>query len=505
MDYKSTNTAEVSLVSNSEHSVQSKNRSFIKRAVTWEISDSEADSDAETKNKDITLCMPAPGLSAAGSGEVFQRETPSVKISKDWLVEDDHGEERALTLPSSHNGLTLLVTPSVGKRRRKKTPEELREERAKAEQQKREREARKLEKYKLKEKRRLEIQSRKEAADVLKCLHPDQCVKYITVCIDPGLLKDVGSDTLMEALESMELRYSIEPQSVSCSITWRREAPSNSSITGLNTVEEDQIVMLAMPNEFLQLVNSMKQEPRELSSGGSSETLDMLAFSLPEQLPGKTATLVVLGLDVYQWCNGHFGFKCWKEEGSWREQLSVCPQTQNRDPQSCLDPAVTPMDIEEALVALQLQKNMGVLFMETWQELGEYITLLTKSVAKRPFKKQCENMAFSFCVEGSWASGIRVEKDGAGLHQVWKRQIQQFNRVSPLMAAAITAKYPSPQLLLQAYRECSMEQEKSNLLADLMVKSSGNDKERRIGPELSRKIYTYMISSNPELILDLNG
>ncbi|XP_064415184.1 probable crossover junction endonuclease EME2 isoform X3 [Latimeria chalumnae] len=207
--------------------------------------------------------------------------------------------------------------------------------------------------------------------------------------------------------------------------------------------------MLAMPNEFLQLVNSMKQEPRELSSGGSSETLDMLAFSLPEQLPGKTATLVVLGLDVYQWCNGHFGFKCWKEEGSWREQLSVCPQTQNRDPQSCLDPAVTPMDIEEALVALQLQKNMGVLFMETWQELGEYITLLTKSVAKRPFKKQCENMAFSFCVEGSWASGIRVEKDGAGLHQVWKRQIQQFNRVSPLMAAAITAKYPSPQLLLQ--------------------------------------------------------
>uniref|UniRef100_H3AZY8 Essential meiotic structure-specific endonuclease subunit 2 n=1 Tax=Latimeria chalumnae TaxID=7897 RepID=H3AZY8_LATCH len=298
-----------------------------------------------------------------------------------------------------------------------------------------------------------------------------------------GLLKDVGSDTLMEALESMELRYSIEPQSVSCSITWRREAPSKcerESITGLNTVEEDQIVMLAMPNEFLQLVNSMKQD----------KSLHASTTHLPEQLPGKTATLVVLGLDVYQ---------------CWREQLSVCPQTQNRDPQSCLDPAVTPMDIEEALVALQLQKNMGVLFMETWQELGEYITLLTKSVAKRPFKKQCENMAFSFCVEGSWASGIRVEKDGAGLHQVWKRQIQQFNRVSPLMAAAITAKYPSPQLLLQAYRECSMEQEKSNLLADLMVKSSGNDKERRIGPELSRKIYTYMISSNPELILDLNG
>uniref|UniRef100_H3AZY9 Essential meiotic structure-specific endonuclease subunit 2 n=1 Tax=Latimeria chalumnae TaxID=7897 RepID=H3AZY9_LATCH len=294
------------------------------------------------------------------------------------------------------------------------------------------------------------------------------------------MLKDVGSDTLMEALESMELRYSIEPQSVSCSITWRREAPSKcerESITGLNTVEEDQIVMLAMPNEFLQLVNSMKQD----------KSLHASTTHLPEQLPGKTATLVVLGLDVYQ---------C--------DQKNYTDQAEDGEHQLFIYLLVASV-WSQALVALQLQKNMGVLFMETWQELGEYITLLTKSVAKRPFKKQCENMAFSFCVEGSWASGIRVEKDGAGLHQVWKRQIQQFNRVSPLMAAAITAKYPSPQLLLQAYRECSMEQEKSNLLADLMVKSSGNDKERRIGPELSRKIYTYMISSNPELILDLNG
>lgn len=42
-----------------------------------------------------------------------------------------------------------------------------------------------------------------------------------------------------------------------------------------------------------------------------------------------------------------------------------------------------------------------------------------------------------------------MEKDGTGLWQVWKRQIQQFNRVSPATAAAIAEAYPSPSLLVQ--------------------------------------------------------
>lgn len=63
------------------------------------------------------------------------------------------------------------------------------------------------------------------------------------------------------------------------------------------------------------------------------------------------------------------------------------------------------------------------------------------------FRREREKTGFSFHLESEWAGGQRVDKAGKGLLQVWKRQIQQFNRVSPDMASAILAAYPSPQLL----------------------------------------------------------
>lgn len=60
-----------------------------------------------------------------------------------------------------------------------------------------------------------------------------------------------------------------------------------------------------------------------------------------------------------------------------------------------------------------------------------------------------ERVELPFCVDGSWASGARVERDGSGLEQVWALQIQQLNRVSPAVASTVTTAYPSPQLLLQ--------------------------------------------------------
>lgn len=44
---------------------------------------------------------------------------------------------------------------------------------------------------------------------------------------------------------------------------------------------------------------------------------------------------------------------------------------------------------------------------------------------------------------------MKVDPSGKGLFEVWKRQIQQFNRVSLEMAEAVVTAYPSPQLLDQ--------------------------------------------------------
>lgn len=63
------------------------------------------------------------------------------------------------------------------------------------------------------------------------------------------------------------------------------------------------------------------------------------------------------------------------------------------------------------------------------------------------FRRQKEQTGFSFCLESEWVGGQRVDRTGKGLLQVWKRQIQQLNRVSQDMASAVLAAYPSPRLL----------------------------------------------------------
>lgn len=97
-----------------------------------------------------------------------------------------------------------------------------------------------------------------------------------------------------------------------------------------------------------------------------------------------------------------------------------------------------------------------------------------------------------------------MDRAGRGLAQVWRRQIQQLNRVSLEMASAIVATYPSPQLLVQAYRQCFSEQECQNLLADIQVRRGEGvtSTSRRVGPELSRRIYLQMTTLQPDLSLD---
>ncbi|KAK1881924.1 putative crossover junction endonuclease EME2 [Dissostichus eleginoides] len=158
------------------------------------------------------------------------------------------------------------------------------------------------------------------------------------------------------------------------------------------------------------------------------------------------------------------------------------------------------VDVEEVLVYLQLCKNISLVFLDGWQEVTNHVCAVTKALSKRPFKLLTERAELPFCVDGSWASGVRVERDGSGLIQVWSRQVQQLNRVSPTVASTVIAAYPSPQLLLQAYQSLDSEEDRKSLLAGLLVKSGG--KERRIGPEISARVYRCLTAQNPQLVLD---
>ncbi|NXL07711.1 EME2 endonuclease, partial [Mesembrinibis cayennensis] len=288
-----------------------------------------------------------------------------------------------------------------------------------------------------------------------------------------GLLKDPGSDAWVEVLRSLDCKYSFEPQAIPCSVTWRRNTPSTLSTPDgpvVKTEEEKEVLVLVEPEDFLKRLFSLTQP----------DLNQVLPLAGLEGCSTKTYSLAVVGLDAYR-----------RYPGS----VPLVAVVQ-----------VSPLSLLlQALVVLQLWGNIDVLFLDTWQEFGQHVSALTKAIAKRPYKRQLESQELPFCAARAWASGVRVEKDGTGLRQVWKRQIQQFNRVSPATAAAIAEAYPSPSLLLRAYEECSTEDEKLLLLSDIPVKSDVSGKDRRVGPDVSRRIYLFMVSTDPDLVLDLSA
>ncbi|KFQ95853.1 putative crossover junction endonuclease EME2, partial [Nipponia nippon] len=357
-----------------------------------------------------------------------------------------------------------------------------------------------------------------------------------------GLLKDPGSDAWVEVLSSLDCKYSFEPQAIPCSVTWRRNTPSTLSTPDgpvVKTEEEKEVLVLVEPEDFLKRLFSLTQPdlnqvlPLAGLEGSSSKTYSLAVVGLDayrRYVPGKRAAVpgkLAEGGDQRIRRGDAFGAELLPLGASvGRQQAKQSPSSQP-GPELALTQEeileVSPLSLLlQALVVLQLWGNIDVLFLDTWQEFGQHVSALTKAIAKRPYnaransnpglalsslsfcRRQLESQELPFCAAGAWASGVRVQKDGTGLRQVWKRQIQQFNRVSPATAAAIAEAYPSPSLLLQAYEECSTEDEKLLLLSDIPVKSDISGKDRRVGPDLSRRIYLFMVSPDPDLVLDLS-
>uniref|UniRef100_A0A3B4T564 ERCC4 domain-containing protein n=1 Tax=Seriola dumerili TaxID=41447 RepID=A0A3B4T564_SERDU len=377
--------------------------SVLRRAKTWEISESEEETDTDTKS-DLNHDESSERATTVSTG---LKEGPSShhkrKTSSATRSESSHTSALPPPRPEGSG------TPSPARKRR--TKEEIEADREKARERKEERERQRVARAQEKEERRQEQQRRREAAENLKSLRPENCLKCLTVCIDPALLQQDGSDILLDTLAAFEWRFSIESQQLPHCITWTRDLPQQGD-DGMGSVEEEQVVLVLGLTDFMDMVISVKT----------------------------------------------------------------------------------------VLVYLQLCKNISLVFLDGWQEVTNHVCAVTKALSKRPFKLLTERAELPFCVDGSWASGVRVERDGSELIQVWSKQIQQLNRVSPAVASTVTAAYPSPQLLLQAYQSLGSEEERKGLLAGLIVKSGG--KERRIGPEISARVYRCFTAQNPQLVLD---
>ncbi|KAF6093543.1 essential meiotic structure-specific endonuclease 1 [Phyllostomus discolor] len=238
------------------------------------------------------------------------------------------------------------------------------------------------------------------------------------------------------------------------------------------------------------------------SAGGTEdgeETLRSFVTDITARTAGKALSLVIV--DPEKRLSAPSPPRRRKQGVANREQAK---KKKSKPPEADTGPTVSRVDMEKALVDLQLHTDAQARVVQSWKELADFACAFTKAVAEAPFKRLRDQTSFSFCLESDWAGGAKVDRAGRGLAQVWRRQIQQLNRVSLEMASAIVAAYPSPQLLVQAYRRCFSEEERQSLLADIQVRRGEGvtSTSRRVGPELSRRVYLQMTTLQPDLSLD---
>ncbi|KAK5876333.1 hypothetical protein CesoFtcFv8_025699 [Champsocephalus esox] len=335
---------------------------------------------------------------------------------------------------------------------------------------------------------------RKALAEAAKALRPEECIKHMVVAVDPALLQLEGGGTLLAALQALGCNCAIEKQGIPRSVSWMRRAPC-AQPEDAECVREALVVMQMTVDDFITLTHSYIQEQRH--GAGSGPTLSSWVQQHQTRHPAKTLSLVVLDLEKY--------FRSQKSQTKKQngdEEGGVKKRRKNGGAQ--ILPEVSRVDMEEAVVHLQLHNGVSVCFLSNWKDFSEHITMTTKAVAEAPFKQEREKTGFSFYLESEWAGGQRVDKAGKGLLQVWRRQIQQLNRVSPDMASALLAAYPSPQLLHKAYSQCQSERESVSLLSELLIRRGEGvtSTTRHVGPELSRRLFLLMTSRDPENTLD---
>ncbi|XP_049838165.1 uncharacterized protein LOC126282552 isoform X2 [Schistocerca gregaria] len=206
-------------------------------------------------------------------------------------------------------------------------------------------------------------------------------------------------------------------------------------------------------------------------------------LSVSSSLPGKKMTLLIYDSEKYS------RNKKPQKKGSYYTESSPSED-----------------ELLEALVELQLRHGCQYHLVHTPEELGAAIGQLTKAIAVKPFKleKQEELMEETdWFAAGDSNDCVKVDKHGNGMLQLWRQQLCQFPLASLATAEAISAVYPSPRALLEAYKCCKSEKEGLLLLQDIKVRRAAGPLAtvQRIGPELSKKIFKFFNSSDGDELL----
>lgn len=154
--------------------------------------------------------------------------------------------------------------------------------------------------------------------------------------------------------------------------------------------------------------------------------------------------------------------------------------------------------IENILCQLELLKGVSTRLIDNPEELVQFITHSTKSVAEEPYRREkekidCEKTSY---LQGDSRACVKVDKQNFGMKRLWHQQLTELPFSSLDSAKAVTSVYSTPLALYQTYESMDSILEKERLLQDLIVGREGSKK--RLGPEMSKKI-SQLFARYPDL------
>lgn len=312
-----------------------------------------------------------------------------------------------------------------------------------------------------KERKRIEIQKRKLQLEQERVTRPGECNKYITALINKDVIQAIAGIKIIEKLKAIDIKVEVTSRTPPSTITWKR------------TINKK---VITDDGEVIQFDNVENDEPHLLIiidaeayvKAAKENQLLNIVQAAQEVLPfyPQSTTLVIFGLKDF------------------------CRKRKN---------VIGIKETEIKLTQLQLLAGCSHRLHETPDDIALTVTQMSKAIAEEPYKSKQNQKLDQEKLYLSSDVKVSVDDDPASLVRLWQAQLTSLPKVTYEVAQSIIKEYPLPRILIEAYKKSNNP---VKMLADIPIIRTGPlAKTRRIGPELSRKIYTLMMSRNPEDVL----
>ncbi|KAF5269376.1 hypothetical protein FQA39_LY08768 [Lamprigera yunnana] len=351
------------------------------------------------------------------------------------------------------------------------------------EQQKMEKERQKMKKATERARKKEEAEKQKQIKQALlsanKNAKPENCFKFITAKLDSNIINEKYTGEILNSLQALGVDFKFESQIIPNTIMWISKSQpqiidSETQIHKKDT-EVDQVLLIMNWKELIELIHS--------------NTLLTHIDSIKSILNKKKIFILIYGIQGY--------FNYYKRQ-SQKELKNDTKGNSKIDTMYENVPKVSRKQLEYALTELQILQLCCHQFLENSKDMGEMVGHLTKSIALIPYKlaKYQKQQQLDWFISGDNKDCVNVDKNGNGLKRLWQQQLVTFPLTRLEHAEAIMAKYPSLKSLIE---ECNKVNEKGEqFLKDLPIRRAAGPLTtvRKLGPELSKKVYTYFTAIN---------